>query len=198
MTAEKEPRTFTGAVGVADRRLALVSDDPRRIEAFRRSIPGCGRSTARQGAHAGTDQYPLPRGDDPPAGLCRRHRPDEVAARIYLAFRGTANPGRNRTGSRNGYCRNVAGRRHDVRRYVLARKPYRRGRAAARHPGHARSELLGYELGGFCRRCGADDRHHGRLRPASGWPWRPIRPIPVRRSRCSGARSWHAATDSGS
>ena len=33
MTAEKEPRTFTGAVGVADRRLALVSDDPRRIEA---------------------------------------------------------------------------------------------------------------------------------------------------------------------
>ena len=26
MTAEKEPRTFTGAVGVADRRLALVSD----------------------------------------------------------------------------------------------------------------------------------------------------------------------------
>ena len=40
MTAEKEPRTFTGAVGVADRRLALVSDDPRRIEAFRREHPG--------------------------------------------------------------------------------------------------------------------------------------------------------------
>ena len=40
MTAEKEPRTFTGAVGVADRRLSLVSADPRRIEAFRREHPG--------------------------------------------------------------------------------------------------------------------------------------------------------------
>lgn len=40
MTAEKEPQTFTGAVGVVDRRLALVSDDPRRIETFRREHPG--------------------------------------------------------------------------------------------------------------------------------------------------------------
>ncbi len=134
MTAEKEPRTFTGRSAwriAVWRWSATIPGGSKRSGG---SIPGAGDRRHGQGAHAGTDQYPLPRGDDPPAGLCRRHRPDEVAARIYLAFRGTANPGRNRTGSRNGYCRNVAGRRHDVRRYVLARKPYRRGRAAARHP----------------------------------------------------------------
>lgn len=40
MTAEKEPLTLRGAVGVVDRRLALVSDDPQRIDAFRREHPG--------------------------------------------------------------------------------------------------------------------------------------------------------------
>ena len=39
MTGEQTPDEFVGAVGVVDNRLALVSADPVRIEAFRRDYP---------------------------------------------------------------------------------------------------------------------------------------------------------------
>ena len=166
MTAEKEPRTFTGAVGVADRRLALVSDDPRRIEAFRREHPGVREID-------GTGKVLMP-------GLINTHchvamtlqrgYADDIALMKWLheyiwPFEAQQTPDEIVLGAEMGIVEMLLG---GVTTFVDMYWHENRIAEAVRRLGIRAmlgASYLDTTLGGFCRRCGADDRHHGRLRP---------------------------------
>ena len=147
--AGDEPKTFMGAVGVAGNRIALVTASGSEADAFRTCNPGVRviDCTGRL-LMPGLVNTALPCGHDAATQLCRRHRPDGVAQRLYMAFRGAPDGRRRGAGHDARHRRDAPGRRHLVRGHVLPREPLRGGRPAAGHPRDAGLQLFRQQ----CRR----------------------------------------------
>lgn len=128
------PMTAAGNAPAPLRGWVGVDGQPHRaghgVGNGRRGVPrGAPRASGvrlpGQTRDAGAGEHPLPCGHDPATQPCRRHRPDGVAPRLYLALRGASDSRRCGAGHDARRGRDAAGRRDVVRRHVLFRKPLR-------------------------------------------------------------------------